>query len=410
MKTGRLFGNMTDIKVVIGANFGDEGKGLMTDYFCHKALNRNENCIVILSNGGAQRGHTVTAPDGTQHVFHHFGSGTLVGADTYCISDYILNPMTFVKEWVDLRQLGYDPNNLNFYFEDGCRWSTPYDMIVNQIVEAAREDKKHGSCGMGIWETIVRYEKQQRGYSLFHFDLLPKEAKINYLKSIRDGYMRDRLKELGVSSIPLEWYSIVYSDMMIEHFINDVHFMICHTKSAGIVNLSSYKNIVFENGQGLLLDKDNTFYGDNTTPTSTGWKNVAGTVNRHFDNSDEINMEVCYVTRTYMTRHGVGRFETECDKSLINSEMFDETNVTNPFQDNLRYGELIIPNLVARTSADFENVKLHTLFNVNMTASVAVTHTNEYEIDYSRIRDKLINNVYTSNSRTRDSVKIFTDF
>jgi adenylosuccinate synthase len=401
---------MTDIKVVIGANFGDEGKGLMTDYFCHEALNRNENCIVVLSNGGAQRGHTVTAPDGTQHVFHHFGSGTLVGADTYCISDYILNPMTFVKEWVDLRQLGYDPNNLNFYFEDGCRWSTPYDMIINQIVEAAREDKKHGSCGMGIWETIVRYEKQQQSYSLFHFDLLPKEAKINYLKSIRDGYMIDRLKELGVSSIPLEWYSIVYSDMMIEHFINDVHFMICHTKSAGIVNLSSYKNIVFENGQGLLLDKDNTFYGDNTTPTSTGWKNVARTVNRHFDNSDEINMEICYVTRTYMTRHGVGRFETECDKSLINSEMFDETNVTNPFQDNLRYGELIIPNLVARTSADFENAKLNTLFNVNMTASVAVTHTNEYEIDYSRIRDKLINNVYTSNSRTRDSVKIFTDF
>jgi adenylosuccinate synthase len=401
---------MTDIKVVIGANFGDEGKGLMTDYFCHKALAKQENCVVVLSNGGAQRGHTVTAPDGTQHVFHHFGSGTFAGADTYCISDYILNPMTFVKEWFDLRQLGYDLNNFNFYIEEGCRWSTPYDMIINQIIEAAREDKKHGSCGMGIWETIVRYEKQQQGYSLFHFNMLPKEAKVNYLKSIRDGYMIERLKELGVASIPLEWYSIVYSDMMIEHFINDVHFMICHTRSAKSINLSEYKNIVFENGQGLLLDKDNTFYGDNTTPTSTGWNNVARTINRNFDNSDEINMEVCYVTRTYMTRHGVGRFETECDKALINADMFDETNVTNAFQDNLRYGELIIPNLVARTSTDFEQAKLHTLFNVNMTASVAVTHTNEYEIDYSRIRDKLINNVYTSNSRTRDSVKLFTEF
>jgi adenylosuccinate synthase len=401
---------MTNIKVVIGANFGDEGKGLMADYFCHQAKSKNEDCIVVLSNGGAQRGHTVTDPNGTQHVFHHFGSGTLTGADTYCISDYILNPMTFVKEWFDLRQLGYDLNNLNFYFEDNCRWSTPYDMIVNQIVEAAREDNKHGSCGMGIWETIVRYEKQKQTYSLFHFDMLPNDAKISYLKSIRDGYMLDRLKELGVSSIPLEWHSIVYSDMMIEHFINDVHFMICHTKGAGTVNLSNYKNIVFENGQGLLLDKDNTFYGDNTTPTSTGWNNVARTINRNFDNSDEINMEVCYVTRTYMTRHGVGRFETECDKALINADMFDETNITNPFQDNLRYGELIIPNLVTRTSADFEQAKLNTLFNVKMTASVAVTHTNEYEIDYSRIRDKLISNVYTSNSRTRDSVKIFTEF
>ena len=105
---------MTDIKVVIGANFGDEGKGLMTDYFCHKALQKQENCVVVLSNGGAQRGHTVTDLDGTQHVFHHFGSGTIAGADTYCISDYILNPMTFVKEWFDLRQLGHNPDHLNF--------------------------------------------------------------------------------------------------------------------------------------------------------------------------------------------------------------------------------------------------------------------------------------------------------
>ena len=401
---------MTNIKVVIGANMGDEGKGLMTDYFCHQATSKNENCIVVLSNGGAQRGHTVTTPDGTQHVFHHFGSGTFVGADTYCISDYVLNPMTFVKEWFDLQQLGYNPNSFNFFIENNCRWSTPFDMITNQIVEAAREDKKHGSCGMGIWETIVRYERQPKAYSLLHFNLLPREDRIAYLKNLRDVYMMDRLKELGVASIPLEWYEIVFSDTMIEHFINDVHFMICHTRSANSMNLNAYKNVVFENGQGLLLDKDNTFYGDNTTPTSTGWNNVAKTVNKHFDKNSHIDMEVCYVTRTYMTRHGAGRFETECSKSLLNADMFDETNTTNPFQDDLRYGELIIPNLVERTSADFYNARVNTLHNINMTASVAVTHTNEFEIDYSRIRDKLISNVYTSNSRTRDSVKIFKEF
>ena len=56
---------MKDIKIVIGANFGDEGKGLMTDYFSQKP-----NSIVVCSNGGAQRGHTVTTPDGIRHVFH----------------------------------------------------------------------------------------------------------------------------------------------------------------------------------------------------------------------------------------------------------------------------------------------------------------------------------------------------
>ena len=64
---------MTDIKVVVGANFGDEGKGLMTDYFCHQATSKNKSCIVVMSNGGAQRGHTVNLLDGKRHVFKHFG-------------------------------------------------------------------------------------------------------------------------------------------------------------------------------------------------------------------------------------------------------------------------------------------------------------------------------------------------
>ena len=50
---------MKDIKIVIGANFGDEGKGKLTDYYTKNA----DNCIVVCSNGGAQRGHTVLKLD-----------------------------------------------------------------------------------------------------------------------------------------------------------------------------------------------------------------------------------------------------------------------------------------------------------------------------------------------------------
>lgn len=402
---------MTNIKVVIGANFGDEGKGLMTDYFSHQATSKGEKCVVVLANGGAQRGHTVTDPNGTQHVFHHFGSGSLVGADTYCTSDYILNPMAFVKEYFDLVQLGYKPANV--YIESACKWSTPFDMITNQIIEAAREDKKHGSCGMGIWETIVRYKHRPTDVNIYQFNLMTKENKLSYLKEIRDCYMPVRLKEEGVLSVPTEWHDIVYSETLLTHFIDDVEFMIRHTMSAALMPLNAFKNIVFENGQGLLLDQNQTFYGNNTTPSSTGSHNVISTINKHFINAvDEVNVEMCYVTRTYMTRHGVGRFETECAKSLINSTMFDETNITNQFQDNLRYGELIIPNLVSRVNSDFEAALKNTQANhkLYLSANVAVTHINEYEIDYSRIRDKLISGVYVSDSRTRDSVKIFNEF
>ena len=60
------------VKIVIGANFGDEGKGLMTDYFCHQSALRGEKCLVVLHNGGAQRGETVVTPAGNRDVFPHF--------------------------------------------------------------------------------------------------------------------------------------------------------------------------------------------------------------------------------------------------------------------------------------------------------------------------------------------------
>ena len=69
------------VRIIMGANYGDEGKGLLVDYFVKSALAMGESCIVVCSNGGSQRGHTVVS-DGIRHVFHHFDSGTLAGAAT----------------------------------------------------------------------------------------------------------------------------------------------------------------------------------------------------------------------------------------------------------------------------------------------------------------------------------------
>ena len=393
---------MTDIKVVVGANFGDEGKGLMTDYFCHNATSKNKTCIVVMSNGGAQRGHTVNLLDGKKHVFNHFGSGTLVGADTYCPSEFILNPMQFVKELEDLQQLII--RRPTVYVETLCRWSTPYDMIINQIVEAARGDKKHGSCGMGIWETVYRWSVQPDLYTIYEFNKLPDMSKVSHLKRIRDEWLPKRLKEHGVVDVPSEWKDIVASDFLIYNFIEDVRVFCANTIRVCRPILNTYDTVVFESGQGLLLDENMTFYGDNTTPSNTGIYNACKRINTQFDAA---NVEFCYVTRTYMTRHGVGRFVTECDKASINANMFDETNITNPFQDNLRYGELDIGNLKARVEHNLLNAAN---LKFNYTANIAVTHTNEHQFDYSQLRTKIIDGVYTSNSRTRDSVKIFTEF
>ncbi len=64
-------------QVVIGAQFGDEGKGKISDYY---AAAFGTDGIVARFNGGAQAGHTVVTPDGLRHVFGHIGSGALAGA------------------------------------------------------------------------------------------------------------------------------------------------------------------------------------------------------------------------------------------------------------------------------------------------------------------------------------------
>lgn len=354
---------MPNVKVVIGSNFGDEGKGLMTDYFCAEASKRNESCIVALCNGGAQRGHTVVTPDGIRHVFHHFGSGTFARAATYFGEEYILNPLTFRKEYEELKALGYSPR---VYSHWNCRWSTPYDMITNQILEDSRGKNRYGSCGMGIWETVLRY-RNTINPSFQQFYNMTKDEKVALLKRIRDEYMSKRLLKASPEVLQ-QWKDILESDNLIYNFIDDVQFLHSHVIFDYGRVLKQYDNVVFENGQGLLLDQRHVQYYDNTTPSNTGIANPHIIIEKYFPNAD---VEVCYVTRTYMTKHGAGDFECECDKSEINAHIDDKTNITNPYQGTIRYGRLDVDGLVERIKEDIGSID----YNV----SLAVTHINEFE-------------------------------
>lgn len=378
---------MSNVKVVIGANFGDEGKGLMTDYFCAEAIKRNETCIVALCNGGAQRGHTVVTPDGIRHVFHHFGSGTLAGADTYLNEKYILNPMTFRKEYEDLEAMGFSPK---VYADINCMWSTPYDMMLNQIIEDSRGDKRHGSCGMGIWETIKRYNVLPM-YSLKRFNNRATHEKVMMLKELRDEYFEKIWGKISLS-VWGKWIDILYSHGLILNFIDDIAFMCNHITWTDSTILQSYDTIIFENGQGLLLDQNQKEYGDNTTPSNTGIKNPHEIINKVLSNA---NVEVCYTTRTYLTRHGAGKFTEECDKSEINANMEDKTNVPNPYQGSIRYGKLDINSLLNRIQNDIDSVK-----ECNYNVSLAITHINEYE-NKELLSQQSFKKIYYSNNETR---------
>lgn len=386
-----------NIKVVIGANFGDEGKGLMTDYFCQQAALRGDNCIVVCHNGGAQRGHTVDTPEGLHHVFHHFGSGTFAGADTYFAKGFILNPILFRQEYEELQKLGYEPK---VYVNDDCRVSTPFDMILNQVLEGKRSENRHGSCGLGIFETI---ERHKAGSVSFASVLLSNYDGLNHvnLELIRDKHFSKRMNDLEIS-LDDEWKEIFCGEGLIENYLNDLEFMNNHTIRVDDSILNKYKSIVFEGGQGLLLDQNNLEYFPHLTPSNTGLKNPSEMISRLFPESD---VEICYVTRPYLTRHGAGRFDNECSKEEINPYMQDLTNVPNSHQGTLRYGKMNVRELIYRIQKDFSDRK-------DWKISLSITHGNEVSGLFESVDNICLEDlknefdiIYRSFGKTRNEVK-----
>lgn len=374
---------MKIVKVVIGANFGDEGKGQLTDYFASKS----DNAIVVLHNGGPQRGHTVVTPEGYRHVFRHFGAGTYTGAATYIAKEFVVNPVLFRQEYEKLAKHGIIPQT---YINPNCKLTTIYDMLINQVLEADRGTAKHGSCGVGVFETLYRnqngidfknkFEYNPLAMTVGEFVKLNALGQLNFLDTVRREYVPKRFDVFGLKNIAAEFLKVLSSDNVLINFIDDFNFMIKHSMAARDDVLLDYDTVIFENGQGLLLDQYNDAYFPHLTPSNTGMKNPTNILNK-LDYRGQV--EVCYVTRTYMTRHGVGRFDTECAKNMINPNMVDMTNVPNPFQDSLRYGMLNLFDLKVRIMGDAK--KYTSLFTVVPT--ITFTHTNEFD-RYLRMTEK----------------------
>lgn len=297
-------------RVVIGANFGDEGKGLITDYLCAQGAG-----VVVRFNGGAQAGHTVVTPSGERHVFHHFGSGTFCDIPTFLSQFFVCNPILFFQEIQELTMLGYKPQ---VFAHPDCMITTFADMVINQEREKKRGNARHGSCGVGFHETIVRNQNVP-GLKLTMGDLW-------------DGAKRlpQQLEELcGKYSLFRTKKKIESAEAAIENFIK------CCDAFAEIVNpagIGQCKDAVFEGAQGLLLDQNNKTYFPHVTHSNTGMKNVDALLRQ----GGFPEPEIFYVSRTYLSRHGAGPLPGE-DQTLSYE---DETNQPHEFQGQIRFAPL----------------------------------------------------------------------
>ena len=381
---------------VIGANFGDEGKGLMTDLFCRTG----GSVINIRSNGGAQAGHTVCTSDGRRHVFSHIGSGSFAGADTYLSGYFILNPMLFSKE---AAVLGKDTGNI--FIDRHCIVTLPCDMLINQFVETARGKSRHGSCGVGIFETIVRNRDSR--YALRYEDMLKADRRslAALIDCINREYCPERAAGLGITADAMaELLDILGNETLTENYLDDFYAMAAQCREADEQVIEGYDTAVFEGAQGLMLDQDREDYFPHLTPSSTGMKNIRAILDR----LEKRETEVCYVTRSFFTRHGAGRFDTESKNIAGLFGLYDRTNAPNEFQGSFRYGWFDLPEFIASLAMDrrymAEGEKLAiAVTHLDMTGGMIICPTGKLmpeDIAYMALADKL----YKASGETADNV------
>lgn len=304
-------------KIVIGSQFGDEGKGMVTG-----ALARETDSIVVRFSGGQQAGHNVVLENGINHIHSTYGSGALFGRPTY-ISEYCtFYPIAAYNEYLLLKEKG---GCTDLYLHPLTKITTPADVAYNIAI-----DKKalgYISCGVGVGKTNKR--TLETPYKLYAIDLLNKWSLTIKLQNIYQYYYREMRKLNDV--IALAEFESFYRNT-IDNFYANIKVLPFDIMSYDF--LREFDFCIFEGSQGILLDMDHGYfpYVTYSNTTSKNALEIIKKVDMYVDYT-----EIYYVTRAYQTRHGSGPMSHEKQLDLINNE--HEINVYNDYQGKFKMGD-----------------------------------------------------------------------
>jgi adenylosuccinate synthase len=281
--------------VVIGAQWGDEGKGKITDL-----LSRSAD-IVVRYQGGVNAGHTVVVNDQTFKL-HLIPSGILY-PNTECIigSGTVIDPKVLIQELDTLDALGISTENL--FISSAAHITMPYHRLIDQAAEVQRGVHKIGTTGRGIGPTYA--DKSERT-GIRMLDLLDPQGLRSQLEWAIDhkNVILEKLYDLP----PLDANTVIaeylgYAERLRSHVVD------C---SLTIYNaILRRRNILFEGAQGTLLDLDHGTY-----PYVTSSNPVAGGACIGTGVGPTMIDRVIGVAKAYTTRVGEGPFPTELEDEV----------------------------------------------------------------------------------------------
>ena len=276
--------------VVIGAQWGDEGKGKITDLLSGSAD------VVVRYQGGVNAGHTVVV-DNQTFKLHLIPSGILY-PDTECIigSGTVIDPRILIEELDQLESLKISTKNL--MISQTAHVTMPYHRLLDQASEEQRGSQKIGTTGRGIGPTYA--DKSERT-GIRIIDLMETESLPDQLRWTISN--KNVILEKLYNLPPLD------PEAVIAEYLQYAERLRPHVVDASLkiyAAVQDRRNILFEGAQGTLLDLDHGTY-----PYVTSSNPVAGGACVGTGVGPTMIDRVIGVAKAYTTRVGEGPFPTE---------------------------------------------------------------------------------------------------
>lgn len=276
--------------VVIGAQWGDEGKGKITDLLSKSAD------AVVRYQGGVNAGHTVVVKDQTFKL-HLIPSGILY-PDTDCIigCGTVIDPKVLLEELDQLKVLGISTENL--LISETAHVTMPYHRLIDQASEEQRGSHKIGTTGRGIGPTYADKSERTGIRVIDLMDANSLKAQLTWAIAQKNVILEKlyNLPPLNAEEVIQEYLS--YAERLRPHVVDS---------SLKIYDaIRRKRNILFEGAQGTLLDLDHGTY-----PYVTSSNPVAGGACVGTGVGPTMIDRVIGVAKAYTTRVGEGPFPTE---------------------------------------------------------------------------------------------------
>lgn len=279
---------------IIGAQWGDEGKGKIVDLFTHDAD------IIVRFQGGNNAGHTLVV-NGKKTVLHLVPSGALHG-DKLCVigNGVVVDPEILIEEIDALKAQGHLRSDAQLRISEEAHVIMPYHKAIDLARERLRGKGKIGTTGRGIGPA---YEDKVARVGIRFVDLLEEytfREKLERNIEEKNFYLKAILKEEALDFSEIHDNYRRYRDKL-KGYVTNTGLLLDRSMRAG-------KRVLFEGAQGTLLDVDHGTYPYVTSSSTVtgGACSGAGVGPQHIQ-------QVIGISKAYTTRVGSGPFPTELD-------------------------------------------------------------------------------------------------